>query len=381
MQNQKVCFVALAAYPILASMNLDLVGGAEVQQVLLAKKLKSLMTHEYENGKVFLQQRRGFDISFVVSDFGQPSLEIIDDIKIFKTSSHGNSKNLRSIFSILKALNQTNANIFYVRGGELLVGLVAFYCCLRKKKLVYAIASDRSVDIKKNGFNSIIFKFALKNSHIIITQNEYQQKLLKKNFNKDGILMKSHIILNDEKPKKSIQPIVLWISTLKKELKQPELFLKLASIIPDVKFQMIGGPSKDNPKYFEKIKRLAAEIPNLEFIGFVPYSKIDEYFNRASIFVNTSKVEGFPNTFLQAWAAYTPVVSLNVDPDKILCEYKLGFHSKTFNQMVEDVKTLLEDEELRKKMGSNGREYVERKHGIKKITERYIRLFEGVNEM
>jgi len=359
-QKPKICFVALATYPVLARMNLDLVGGAEIQQVLLARELK----------------KRSFDISLVVFDFGQESPKIIDSIKIFKACKPNDYKNPYSIFSILKALNQSKANIYYVRGGKLLVGLVALYCRLKRKKLVYSVASDRSIDIEKNSFDTIIFKSALKNSHIIITQNEYQQRLLKKNFNKNSILVKSHILLNNEKPEKITPPIILWVSTLKKKWKQPELFLKLAKEVPDAKFQMVGGPSKDDPQYFERIKRLADEIPNLDFVGFVPHHEIDKYFNRASIFVNTSSVEGFPNTFLQAWASYTPIVSLNVDPDEIICKYNLGFHSKTFEQMVKDVKLLIHDEELRKKLGENGRRYVELEHDIKKIVEIYIRLFQ-----
>ncbi len=159
------------------------------------------------------------------------------------------------------------------------------------------------------------------------------------------------------------------------ELKQAELFVKLAKEIPDAIFQMIGGPIHDEVQYYEELKKSANETQNLDFLGFVPYQEVNQYFERAAIFVNTSTHEGFPNTFLQAWANYTPVVSLNIDPDEIICNIKLGFHSKTFEQLILDVKRLLHDKQLRDEMGRNARAYVEREHDISNLIPKYEKLF------
>jgi glycosyltransferase involved in cell wall biosynthesis len=75
---------------------------------------------------------------------------------------------------------------------------------------------------------------------------------------------------------------------------------------------------------------------------------------------------------------YTPVVSLNSNPDGIIHKYAMGFHSKTFDQLVEDVKTLLKNERLREEFGMSGRKYVEREHDITKIIDKYIEVFKDV---
>ena len=131
----------------------------------------------------------------------------------------------------------------------------------------------------------------------------------------------------------------------------------------------------------DSMQRVSArKLANLRWHGFVPYHKVNEYFRRAALFVNTSSIEGFPNTFIQAWAHYTPVVSLSVDPDKIIRNENLGFCSGTFKQLVSDVTTLLENEDLRRTMGENARRYVEREHDVRKIVEKYIDIFEKLNE-
>ena len=64
----KICFFSLAAYSYLAQKDTGTAGGAELQQVLLARELI----------------KKGFDISFIVDDYGQQSVENVDGIKIFK---------------------------------------------------------------------------------------------------------------------------------------------------------------------------------------------------------------------------------------------------------------------------------------------------------
>ena len=74
----------------------------------------------------------------------------------------------------------------------------------------------------------------------------------------------------------------------------------------------------------------------MKVVGFVKPSEVIEYFKAASVFINTSTSEGFPNTFLQAWQCEVPVVSLAVDPNEVITEYGLGFHSETMDQMIAD---------------------------------------------
>jgi glycosyltransferase involved in cell wall biosynthesis len=84
-----------------------------------------------------------------------------------------------------------------------------------------------------------------------------------------------------------------------------------------------------------------------------------KYYVESTLLVNTSPSEGFPNTFLEAWGNGKPIVSLNFDPDELICKNKLGFHSQTFEQLMKDIKTLVTNSQLRAEIGMNARRYIE----------------------
>jgi glycosyltransferase involved in cell wall biosynthesis len=373
----KICFYSPAAYSYLTQKDTGTAGGAELQQVLLGKELV----------------KKGFDISFIVDDYGQNPVELIDGIKIFRCrSNHFNGIKylLLKQYLIWKSLHEVDADVYYHRTASPVTGLIALFCLLKKKKFVYSIAHKADVDktlILESYLKDMppfigwiykqLFKFGVRAADCIIAQNEEQKELLRHNFHRESTVIKSMHPLPDGRPIKEAPPIVLWVSSMQ-EFKRPELFVDLAKSIPSGRFQMIGGASSDK-RFYTEIKAEARKIPNLEFIGFIPYYEINRYFEKASIFVITSIAEGFPNTILQAWARYTPVVSLNVDPDEIICRYELGFHSRTFEQMGLDVELLLKDTALREKMGLKGREYVEREHSVTVSVEKYLKVFEGLS--
>jgi len=346
--SKKICFVALNAYPVLAERNMGYGGGPEVLQNLLGK---NLMKH-------------GFKISFVV--YGNTSIiQNMGGIRVIKVPCEGKSKVLKSFF-VWKAMEKADADIYYHHSGA--TPIVALFCRVNKRKFICHIGSDGCVVKGTKGYHT--WWLDIKLANVIIVQTNFQKLMLKKNFNKDGILIRNFFpITRDSSPIKTVPPIVLWIGAMS-HVKQPWLFLKLAKKIPKGKFQMIGGIGEDR-RLYEFIKNTSKKISNLDLLGHKPFHEIDDYFKNTSILVNTSKFEGYPNAFIQSWMNYTPVVSLNADPDEVICKYRLGFHSRTFEQLVKDVSLLLRANQLRENMGRNARHYVEKNHNTVEIIDRY----------
>jgi glycosyltransferase involved in cell wall biosynthesis len=361
----KICFVSLYAYHYFNPAVHSQFGGAELQLYNLATELV---------------KDPQFEIYFVVGDFGQSDFEIRDGIKLYKFfNSQKGLKYFRAIFGfhrLWKLLRKINADIYIQRTTGLETGEVALFCKTYDKKFIYMVANNEEViDTKPSFFQKGIigfvrwklFRFGLKIADLIIVQHEEQNKNLKKFYSKKGIVRKSaHKI--SEQINASWREYVLWVARCD-NYKQPELFLDLARKFPEKKFVMIMPLSNDK-NYFKKIKNEASKVQNLQFIDYVFFNEIDNYFLRAKVFINTSRTEGFPNTFVQAAKNKTPILSLNINPDGILEKYKIGINaSGSFEALKKGLSKLFENQDLWNKMSENAYKYAKENHDIKKIIE------------
>ena len=366
-KNLKICVLSEYAHPLLSGTSNE-IGGAELQMAMLAKELL----------------KRSHDVSFV--SFGDSQyFSQIDGLNIYNPFDVQNSgfTHLKpwNILTLFKTLKKINADIYIQRGVTPLTGLTAMFCRLNHKKFVYSVASDSAVtsylDIKTvSDLRKVFYKIGIMLSSVLVCQSKVQMELLDKRGKKSVLIKNAYIPPLSQKPEHDIKS--LWVGRISKE-KRPDLYFKLAKEIPEHDFFMIGAPSRKDCEYYKRIKKEAGDVDNLRFLGFVPHEKINEYYSRSSILVNTSPVEGFPNTFLEAWGNSIPVVSF-VDPDKVISRNKLGYSSNNFEEMVKNVKKLLETTDLRAEMGINGKKYVLNEHNFNKVVDSYEKLFERLIE-
>jgi glycosyltransferase involved in cell wall biosynthesis len=219
-----------------------------------------------------------------------------------------------------------------------------------------------------------LYEYGLRNVDRIFVQNMEQAALCLRNFGRDTILVPNCYPGEGEKPSGE-KGEVLWVSTIRK-LKRPERFLELAAALPAYKFKMIGGPGTGpgEQKLFESVKARAHELHNLEFLGFVPYAEIDKHFDTAALVVNTSESEGFPNTFLQAWARAVPTISF-VDCGARVDGRPVGCIAGSMEEMVGLVASMLSDDAKRSHKGEICRQYVEHHHSLDYVLDIYEEIF------
>jgi glycosyltransferase involved in cell wall biosynthesis len=134
---------------------------------------------------------------------------------------------------------------------------------------------------------------------------------------------------------------------------------------------MIGGTQPGFETLYREIVARAGTLPSLVFHGPVPYHAVNEFYERAAVFVNTSDSEGFPNSYLQAWARGTPVVAF-FDPDGVIAREGLGYVASDLDDMRAAIARLLASETAWSELSERCRRYMEREYSEKAILAPYL---------
>jgi glycosyltransferase involved in cell wall biosynthesis len=312
-----ICFVGLGNLPVLArEYARHGAGGAELQQTLLAKALAG----------------RGLRVSMIVADYGQSDGAVWDGIKTYKAYRPDEGiPVLRFLHprwtKLWAALRRADADIYYVSCAGALLGQVALFARVSGRKLVFRIASNSDCDpaalLIRFARDKSLYRFGLERADLVLAQTPQQQEALLRNFHRPSRVVAS--LIESAGPRNGFQNRdigVLWVGNLR-PLKRPDRLLEAARRLPGIRFHMIGGPMPNHERFFETVRRQAADVANVQFHGPVPYHEIGAFYERARVFAGTSEVEGFPNTYLQAWMRGTPVVAF-LDPEALLTRKALG---------------------------------------------------------
>jgi len=366
-----VCFVAPYAWPVLArDPAIQVVGGAEVQQSILARLLAAA----------------GYRVSMITLDHGQPSPVMVDGISVHKAFSLGSGIPVvrflhPRLTTMWQVLGEVDADVYYQRSSAMWTGVVAQFCRRHGKRSIFAGASDRDFEIGQEQIHLArdrwLYRWGVAHVDRVIAQNAFQLESCRRNHRREALVIPSCYAPPPHAQRATLaNDRVLWVGTVH-DYKRPHWFLDIAERLPERRFVMIGGPSlggKRIPGYYEGVRERAARLPNVEFTGFLPLEEVERWFDRARLLVLTSVYEGMPNVFLQAWARGVPTVA-TVD---------VGAPVNTvFDDVAQGaarVETLLSDSALWTQAANDCLAYFERNHSAAEVLARYARLFDELAE-
>ena len=370
----KIAFFTLNAYDMLTrSPDGSTVGGAQLQQILVGKEL----------------ERRDHDIYFVEYDAESKTEQTIDGINIvLKPRPRGNAlqRTVTGISGTLDVFRRIEPDVCYRRALDFEIIVLSVLCKLFNSQFVYGIAHDNNLDdvpdtfgsgIKNTRLYGKLNQAAISAADAVIAQNTYQYTRAQQRLDTSVYKVTNCYEPGSPEPIPELADneslVVLWVSRFT-DFKRPELAVEIAEACPDIEFVMIGTES--DTQLFERMQSRADELDNVRFEGFVPFAEIDRYFRSADVFLNTSRQEGFPNTFLQSWAYKKPVVSLTVDPDDIFTEHGAGWVlSDSVPEAVDLLNRLADDPDHRTEVGERAYRYFQDNHSIAAIVDEYGRVF------
>lgn len=361
---RSICFVGLDNYPVLNPVFGDrYFGGESVQQTLLAMAFRDL----------------DYQVSMVVMDYGQPDGEICRGIEIRKTYRERSGIPVFRFFyprlsSILGALHRADSEIYFQSCSGAMTGFVAWHCRRNQRSFIYRVASDGDcmpdLPLIRYDRDRVLFRFGLERADLVAAQSNRQAALLEQSFQRRSVVVDMAVAVPAIPRDRRFDFDVLWVNNLR-PLKRPSHVLRLAERLPQYKFGIVGGAVPGCESFYAEIAREAESYKNVCLVGPVPFNAVDEYFLRSRVFINTSEIEGFPNSILQAWAAGLPVVSY-FDPDGINTRCDLGRCPADIDAMASAVRLYLENLSLREETGVRARLYVAKHHAPQAVAMKYI---------
>lgn len=175
---------------------------------------------------------------------------------------------------------------------------------------------------------------------------------------------------------------IIWVARFIK-WKHPEVVVKLAKRLKKQNYNFhikMLGTGKLEEKTRKKVKKLGLEDV-LEIVGQVPSDKVKDYMEKANIFIGTSdSQEGWGaviNESMNAGCALVANKKMGSVPS-LLKDGETGLIYTSYKELEYKVKLLINDKELREKLGKNAYTYITEKWTGSVAANNLIELFDSI---
>lgn len=327
-------------------------GGAEAQVAYLSEALAC----------------KGHEVSLIYGN-GDATLatDMISGVACIDAAPEWNPK---TIFAFWQTLKRLAPDVIYARLPSDFLWMIRLYARQSGSKFIYAIASTLHCDPwtaydYNRWFHAPAFALGLRGADIIAVQHEQQVPLMCPLLQQRAVHVPNLVRSFRDLPRSFDQTVydAIWIGMIRPE-KQIHLFLDLVSALPKLHFAVVGGFDVHHDAGERRaLEQRMRTLPNLSVLGPQRTDAIRQLLAQSKVLVNTSSVEGFPNTMLEAWSAGVPVVSMSIDPGGTIEREGMGRLSGTATGLAYDVSELATNCNLNLRLGSRGLDYVRRTHG------------------
>jgi glycosyltransferase involved in cell wall biosynthesis len=342
-------------------------GGAEVQLYYLARALAA---------------RDEFSVSMIIERPDTEASPVREGVEMITVPREGrNFARFRDWIPVpspayLAAMRRADADVYLQRGGAVLTGDVALYCRLARRRFAFMAAHDWDCDRhhqRRQQYLAGAYYFAaLRRADLVYAQSDFQRSQMERYHGVASTVQRT------------VYPAVTGAAPMEREhmlwvgrclgWKRPMAFLDLAEGHPGLPFVMACPAYEGARALHDSVAERASGLPNVQFLGFVPFADTEDLFRHARVFVNSSTAEGFPNTFVQAARVGTPVLSLEVNPDGILQSADFGACADGDPALLaRQLDRLLDDRQTWGRQSANAYRYFQREHDIEALMPAFAR--------
>lgn len=369
----RICFLRIGATPLFLPNGQGEFGGAEVRAWTFAKALVS----------------RGVELDFAVAPHADLPSVTPEGIRVVQLPprSRGIKKLVRSLRGRWNSVPQSFPSIQQIEAKRIACfgvhsptpQVIAAAKATGKNTILFLTSSEdvgsNPEDNTKARRQRIQHNYAIQHADEVVVQTETQLRDLEQRFRRSGTVIRNPIdtrIHDDELLQ--FRSHVLWVGRADQDSKRADLCFELAKSCPDIPFHVVmnGGDQTLLRKLLE------SKPANVQVDTYVPLDEIERLYRTATVLINTSVSEGFPNAFLQAMKYRTPILSLQVDPDEVITRYNCGDVAGSMPRMVEHLANYWPRGPLSVKKGKRARAYVTQHHELCSCVDQLLSLINGM---
>jgi glycosyltransferase involved in cell wall biosynthesis len=252
---------------------------------------------------------------------------------------------------------------------------ISIFCKFLGIKHIIRISNDNLLDKRLRNTASKSHQFflflGLRLCDFLLAQNDYQFKTLKAKYPKKKILKIHNPIIVDGghlNAKTHASGYIAWVANFRYQ-KNLKLLFEIAQSLPAEEFKIAGNPNSkidaESKEYVEKLEKL----PNVKFMGKVEREDILQFLGNAKFLLNTSRYEGFSNTFLESMIVGTPILTTKlVNPDGIISENHLGIIYEDASDVVQKIQEIGSKQYA--EMSINCNLYIQEYHNHTRLTRK-----------
>lgn len=314
-----ICYIMEEAYPAFSG-RLGVRGGSETQMARISRELLN----------------RGHEVSLIAYT-PDGSDGVIDGLLV-----HGLPPNwahfgrITQSNSILRAMRSARPDVFVTQNLSRTLPLLATASRGMRRPLVFCTASRYDVDgaILRtfSRLDALLWVAALRRTPAVVTQTFEHQLELRQRYGVDSTVIRNGIDTGIWRRQPPNGTNVLWVGNIR-PVKRFDRLREIALLCPGIPFAVVGAVTAGSEA------EVVALPPNVSWLGLRREAQVADHFSEAALLVNTSDVEGLPNTFLEAWATGRPVFTVGVDFDGFLKSGRYGNVFHTAAEVAEQVKT------------------------------------------
>lgn len=359
-------------------------GGVEIVVYELARRLVK------KGYRVDAYNRKGHHVSG--KKFMQSIGKNYEGIRIITIPTFESSKLNAIVYSILATIRALFEGYdvihFHAEGPCAMIWLPKLF-------RIHCIATIHGLDwqrAKWGNFASRFLKFgekmAVKYADEVIVLSDNMKQYFKQEYDRETVYIPNGISKPERREADQIRQ--RWM------LEKDSYVLFLARIVPEKgvhylinayqqletdKKLVIAGGSSHSSEYYEELKEMAKDNPNIVFTDFVGGQVLEELFSNAYCFVLPSDVEGMAIGLLEAMSyGNCCLVSDIKENTEVVSEYAEHFKHSDVESLREHLCFLLEHPEAVRIYKENASDYICRKYSWDKVVDETRALYAKVLE-